>query len=199
MEIPVNAKVHCTDGFCGHSTCLIVNPATEQITHVVVKARRAPHREHLVPVKWITTTTEEAIHLRCTREELATADSFVEHEFPKIEIPRYRGTEYVAWPFVVPEERWMDVEHKRIPLGELAVRRGIRVEAYDGEVGQVDEFLVDPADGYITHLVLREEHLWGQKDVLIPVSEIGRIDEDRIYLKLSKEEIAELPTIPVRR
>ena len=61
--------------------------------------------------------------------------------------------------------------------GELAVRRGSRVRATDGDVGRVDEFLVDRETAHITHLVLREGHLWGQKDVLIPVSEIGQIDE----------------------
>jgi hypothetical protein len=47
--------------------------------------------------------------------------------------------------------------------------------------------------------VLREGHLWGQKDVVIPISKIVRIEEDRVRLNLSKEEVANLPTIPVRR
>jgi hypothetical protein len=63
----------------------------------------------------------------------------------------------------------------------------------------VDEFLVDRETGHITHLVLREGHLWGQRDVLIPVSGIGHIDENRVYLTLNKKEIEDLPTIPVRR
>ncbi len=53
----------------------------------------------------------------------------------------------------------ISVEYERIPPGELAVRRGARVETTDGHAGRVDEFLVNPADGYITHLVLREGHL----------------------------------------
>ena len=67
------------------------------------------------------------------------------------------------------------------------------------DVGRVDEFLVDRETEHITHLVLREGHLWGQKDVTIPVSEIERIEEDTVYLKLDKEEIERLPSIPVRR
>jgi sporulation protein YlmC with PRC-barrel domain len=66
-------------------------------------------------------------------------------------------------------------------------------------VGKVDEFLVDLSDGHITHLVLREGHLWGQKDVTIPVSEIQRIEEDTVYLKLDKHSIEKLPGIPVKR
>ena len=32
----------------------------------------------------------------------------------------------------------------------------------------VDELLVDPENEHITHLVMREGHLWGQKDVVYP-------------------------------
>jgi sporulation protein YlmC with PRC-barrel domain len=63
----------------------------------------------------------------------------------------------------------------------------------------VDEFLVDPGSGQITHLALREGHLWGRRDVTIPVSAIDRIEDDIVYLKLDKAAIAALPAIPVRR
>ena len=93
----------------------------------------------------------------------------------------------------------MTLEHERIPPGELAVHRGAQVEAKDGPVGQVDEFLVDPATGHITHLVMREGHLWGTKDVAIPVSQIGRLEEDTVHVKLDKAGIEALPVIPIRR
>jgi hypothetical protein len=79
------------------------------------------------------------------------------------------------------------------------MHRGARVEATDGHVGRVDEFLVDPMDGHITHLVLREGHLWGEKYVTISVSQIARLEEDAVYLKLDKQSIEALPTISARR
>jgi hypothetical protein len=66
-------------------------------------------------------------------------------------------------------------------------------------VGRVDEFLIDPENDHITHLVMREGHLWGQKDVTIPISEIDRIEGDSVYLKLSKDEVEALPAIPMHR
>ena len=63
----------------------------------------------------------------------------------------------------------------------------------------MDELIVDPESDHLTHLVMREGHLWGQKDVAIPVSEIERIEEDTVYLKLSKDEIGALPAVRVRR
>ncbi|MFN2166188.1 MAG: PRC-barrel domain containing protein, partial [Anaerolineae bacterium] len=60
-------------------------------------------------------------------------------------------------------------------------------------------FLVDPSTGHITHLVLREGHLWGQRDVTIPVSQIDHFDDDSVSLALDKDSIEALPAIPVRR
>jgi hypothetical protein len=46
---------------------------------------------------------------------------------------------------------------------------------------------------------MREGHLWGQRDVTIPISKIDRMEENTVYLKLDKESVEALPTIPVRR
>ena len=38
----------------------------------------------------------------------------------------------------------------------------------------------------------------GSEDVTIPVAEIDRIEEDAVYLKLSKDDIAALPAIAIQ-
>ncbi len=202
MDIPMNAEVYCSDGLCGHSTYIIVNPVSQQVTHLVVKDKRAPHTERLVSVKLVTETTHDLVRLRCSREELDEMESFTETEYIREGIPDYEryGDTYLVWPYRVPDvTRTVAVRHKRVPHGELAIQRGVRVHASDGRIGRVDEFLLDPQDGHITHLILREGHLWGQKDVTIPISEINRIEENKLYLKLNKRDVGKLPSIPVRR
>jgi sporulation protein YlmC with PRC-barrel domain len=204
MDVSVNADVQCTDGLCGQSTYIIVDPVRKEITHVVVREKAFPHAELLVPLDLVVESTPDLIRLRCTRDELLMQDPFTELEFVERD-PSYLGDEFdmdeglLMWPHVAPEDMTIPVEYERVPPGELAVRRGTRVNARDGRVGRVDEFLVDPANGHITHLVLREGHLWGQEDVTIPISEIARIEEDTVYLKLDKQQVEALPTIPVRR
>jgi hypothetical protein len=204
MDIPLNAKVHCTDGLCGHSTYIVVNPITEQVTHWVMKEKRLPHTERLVPVEFVTETTPELIRLRCSGEELEKLEPFIETEFTKVEIPSYVGYKYVTFPYALPaadwtteKSEWVTTKHEAIPPDELAVRRGAKVEATDGPVGQVDEFLVDPTTQHVTHLIMREGHIWGKRDVTIPVSQIHHFEQDAVYLKLDKEHIEALPTIPV--
>ena len=75
---------------------------------------------------------------------------------------------------------------------------GAWVEATDGTVGQVDELLINSNNMQVTHLVLLERHLLKKREITIPVSQIDRVDEDTIYLKLDRKSVEELPTTPVQ-
>jgi hypothetical protein len=90
-------------------------------------------------------------------------------------------------------------KQESLPPGELGIRRDARVQATDGKVGWVDEFVTIPTNGEITHLLLREGHLWGGKEVTVPVSAIEGIEERMVHLKLDKGEIQALPSVPVQR
>ncbi len=199
MDIPINADVQCADALCGRSTCVIVNPATRQVTHLVLEETQFPYEKRLVPIDQVMEATPHLIRLRCLSSEPEHMESFVETEFIETPMPNFTGGSYLAWPYMVSEAMAMPIEHEHVPAGELTIRQGARVEAVDGRVGHVDEFLVDPVSGHITHLVLREGHLWGQKDVTIPVSQIERIEEDDVFLNLDKRSIEALPAIPIRR
>jgi sporulation protein YlmC with PRC-barrel domain len=198
IDIPVNANVECAGGPCGQSKCVIIDPVTQQVTHLVVKEKGLRHTKRLVPLAWIMETNHDLIHLRCTGAELAKITSFIGTELIQLERPLYLDAPY-GWSSGLPKERiTVSVDHERIPPGELAVHRGVKVEATDGHVGRVDEFLVDPETGHITHLVLREGHLWSRKDVTIPVTWIDHFEAHTAYLKLDRHTVELLPTFPVR-
>lgn len=197
MDIPMNVEVFCTDGLCGRSTGVVLKPKTEELTHLIVKEKNAPHEEVLVPVTEVRTTTPDSIDLSLTRDKVDALQRFMETKYVEVDIPRYAGGVYSLAPYEYAEPEILPVKHEAIPDDELALLRGARVEATDGRVGRVDELLVDPEDDRITHLVLREGHLWGQKDVSIPVSEIDSIKEDIVHLKIDKRTIESLPAKPV--
>ncbi len=197
MDIPLNAKVSCLDGPCGQSTYLVLMPTNEEITHVVVSVGSFPGTEYLVPIDRIAESTPESISLNCTREELSKLAIFNQLEFFPSDSQETHTKSYVFWPFVVPDSNGITLENEHIPANELAIRRGANVEATDGRVGRVDEFLINPEDNTITHLVLREGHLWGQKNITIPLSQIDHIEENTVWLKLDKQSIETLPAIPI--
>jgi len=73
------------------------------------------------------------------------------------------------------------------------------VEATDGKLGKLDELVLDPKSGGITHLLMREGHLWGKKDIAIPLSAVDFSDGKSVYLKLDKSAVKGLPTVAVKR
>jgi sporulation protein YlmC with PRC-barrel domain len=209
MEVPLNAQVACTDGACGHSEYVLINPVTDQVTHLVVKEDSSPNTEYIVPVDIVAETIADTIRLRCSKTELEKMDPFNKMKFIEEKVPDrnfgfggviYGMGSYYYLPYVTSERTvYESVKNQQIPPGELAVQRGTRVDATDGYVGKVDEFVVNPENGHITHLVMREGHLWGKKDVIIPLSAMGDTREDTIFLKLDKHQIEALPTFPVHR
>ena len=203
MDLPVNAQVQCNDGPGGRSTYVVIDPSAQQLTHLVVKDRKSPHTEFLVPIEQVEGTTPTSILLHCSSHELKKMDHFIDLEYVRVDVPSYQ---YLGGPqSILPHSILADkkqevmIEHEHIPEGELAVSGGADVEATDGHLGRVDEFLVDKENGHITHLVMREGHLWGQKEVAIPVSNIESMREDTVYLKLDKRDVHKLPAVPVRR
>ena len=197
MDIPLNAKVSCLDGTYGKSTYMVLMPTTEEITHVVVRDESFPETEYLVPVGRIARSTPESIQLNCSHEELSKMLVFNQAEFIPSGLNGTYGSFSMLWPYATPGTDYIEIDNKHIPSNELAIRRGTSVEATDGHVGRVDEFLINPIDNTITHLVLREGHLWGQKNITIPLSQIDRIEENTVWLKLDKQSIEALPAIPI--
>ena len=202
MDIPINVEVLCAGKECGRSTSLVINPINERVTHLVVTEKVFPNIERLVPVDKILASSPNSIQLRCSQTDLSNMDAFEETDFigaGQLEASFPYNVPYEVWPYAMYEAMPVPLEHEHIPAGEVVIRRGTPVKARDGQVGKVDEFLVDPENDVITHLVLREGHLWGKKDVTIPVSEIDKITDEAVHLKLDKDAIETLPSVPLRR
>jgi len=85
------------------------------------------------------------------------------------------------------------VEHS-VPMGETEVERHEGVHASDGEIGKVEGFVVDQASHQVTHILLQEGHLWGRKEVAIPVSAVESVDAG-IRLNLTKKQVEDLPPL----
>jgi sporulation protein YlmC with PRC-barrel domain len=204
MDIPMNAQVYCNDRLCSRVTYVIIDATSKKVTHLVVRQKEAPHTERMIPIEWVSETSHDLIRLRCTTDELNRMQSFfrteyVRHKMPDLELRRamfHAGFRHLQVRKTITKT--ISVRQRNIPLGELAVHRGAQVKATDGRVGRIDEFLVDPTDDHITHLVLREGHLWGRKDVTIPASQIDRIEGNVVHLKLDKHSVQELPAVPAR-
>jgi len=202
-DVPIKAEVRCDDGVAGTSEAVVVDPLKREITHLVLRERRFPHTERLVPVDLIAWTTEDEVHLRCSTAEVKKLDGFVEAQFivapdGDLSYPVAVGAAApYLWPYAYPRERVL-VTRDRIPKDELLVRRNSEVDATDGRVGRIEAFLVDRDDDHITHVVVRSGHL-ARREFAVPVSDVAEISQGRVALRLTRRGVEHLPWVPYHR
>ena len=189
IAFTMGTKASCVDGSCGEVSRIIINPATDAVTHLVIepKHRREPGR--LVPLDLVGTTAGE-IGLRCTLAEFGRLEEAEETELVDLGAETL-GVGGMNTPMGISSPVQAYVEDI-VPLGEAEVSHGEHVHALDGPIGQVQGFLVDPGDHRLTHVLLQEGHLWGRKEVAIPVSAVTGV-KDGIRLNLTKKQVEDLP------
>jgi sporulation protein YlmC with PRC-barrel domain len=189
-EFAMGAEASCADGPGGKVTRVIIEPATETVTHLVIEPRNwLGAAGRLVPLDLVDATAG-GIRLRCTVEEFGRLEAAEETELVEgliggLGLAGLGGPMGASAPVPV-------VVQDVVPLGEADVSRGEPVHALDGAIGRVEGLRVDPGDHRVTHVLLQEGHLWGRRDVVIPASAVTKV-ENGIWLNLTKEQVENLP------
>jgi len=199
-QFAIGAEVSCTDGACGKLSRVVVDPVARVVTHLIVGPRRGHEPARLVPLGLVDSAAAE-IQLNCTSAEFGVLDPAEETRFitGDMDVPNYRPTDVVAWPhYGYRGAHGALATSDTIPVGEVEVKRGEHVHASDGHIGQVEGLVIDPGSHRVTHVLLQEGHLWGRKDVAIPVSSVTRA-ADRIEVSLSKQQVQDLPAVDIDR
>ncbi|HVP22123.1 MAG TPA: PRC-barrel domain-containing protein [Anaerolineaceae bacterium] len=172
-----------------------------EVTHLVVKSLKPPFTEYLVPIDNVTETTPKQIKLKCTRNEMENMKRFEDEETIYTEFPTLLNLYYVVCTQVVKADvvTYDSETYQSVPQDELAICHSAKVAATDGYIGKINEVLINSINMQVTYLVLREGHVFKNREVTIPISQIDHVDEDTIYLKLDRQTVEGLPTIPTQR
>ncbi len=197
----IGAAVYATDGECGQLTRVVVNPAAQSLTHLVVAPKHHQGLGRLVPVEMVEAADGDEIRLSCTTGAFLGLDDAEQIEFlPADTSAMGYGAGAMMWPAYGDIGMPLSgAEHKpmivdRVPTGEVEVRRGDPVHANDGWIGSVQGLVIDPKTHRVTHVLLKEGHLWGRKQVAIPIGAASRVD-DVIKVDLTKEQVEQLPPV----
>jgi sporulation protein YlmC with PRC-barrel domain len=215
MRLELGTSVRCIDGELGELADLVIDPTTKRVTHLVVQPRHPSGPTRLVPVARARPGGEKEISLDCTVEEALKGEPVQEVAFLRlgqfpVEDPDwdvgveeilaepYYGSDEIGG-YAAPYDENVSVAYDRVPKGKVEIRRASAVTSADGEhVGHVDGFVVDRED-QITHVVLERGHLWRKRDVTIPIGAVAKVKTDNVDLNLTKDEVGELPSVPVHR
>ena len=200
----------CADGAFGELSDVIIDPASLQVTHLVVQPPKHHHLARLLPITRAHTgePANAGVVLDCTVAEI--------NELPPIHESDYvRVSDLSAQPdnsevgiedgsMLPPAESlgagalgseaievdpYMAISFDRVPKGTVEIRSRSAVSSSDGHhVGHVVGFVLDEHD-QITRLVLEHGHLWGKRELEVPSGSIDRIRSDEVVLTLSKDEV----------
>jgi sporulation protein YlmC with PRC-barrel domain len=206
----IGTDVSCSDGPCGSVKRVVVDPVARSVTDLVVEPPEREGLARLVPLDLIDATGTE-IRVRCTLEEFEKLESAEDTQF----VPGTYGygafgpEQVVSWPYyglgdtdvtadALAGGISQTVTYDMVPLGEVEVRRGEHVHATDGNIGQVQGLVIEPRSHHVTHVLLQEGHLWGRKEVAIPISAVASVDDDGIKLSITKHQVQHLPAVDIK-
>ena len=211
-QFMIGTEVSGSDGPIGKISRVIVDPVAEAVTHLAVEPEHRPDLGRLVPLDLVEFGgAAGVIRLRCTKAEfmnldpaedtqiIPASDAYGGYGAGQIGYMPYYGLEGggMAVPDIGVGGGAIEpqiVATDSVPLGEVEIRRGESVQATDGDIGRVQGLVIDPGSRHVTHVLLQEGHLWGKKEVAIPISAVAST-RDGIQLTISKRQVQDLPPV----
>ena len=210
-QFTIGTQASGSDGAVGRLIRVIVDPTVEEVTHLVIEPEHRPDLGRLVPLDLVDFNDPSGgISLRCTKEQfenldpaedtqvIPATDAYGGYGPGQISYMPYYGLEGggMAVPGVggVGAIAPQVVATDSVPLGEVEIRRGEPVQATDGHIGRVQGLIIHRGSRHVTHFLLQEGHLWGKKEVAIPISAVAST-RDGIGLTISKRDVQDLPPV----
>jgi len=208
----IGAGARCADGVCGKVTHIVVDPVKRAVTHLVVEPAHWPGLGRLVPVDLVDAATPGEVRLQCTRAEFdqlrfTEETDFAPRRASRDPYPGYSAEQLLMWPYYspiggedMPQAREAEPAgaYGSLPPGEVGVRRNKRVYATDGEIGRVEGLVVDSGSHHVSHVLLQEGHLFGRREVAIPIGAVTGV-VDVVQLSITKEQAETLPPVNIDR
>ena len=215
MRLELGKAVRCSDERYGKLADIVIDPIAKRVTHLVVRPEKGDDIARLVPIELVEPDKDDTreIKLRCTAEDVRRLEHVQEFAYLRlgespasdpdwdVGIQDVLALPYYESPGIAGYGGGLEdagVTFDRVPKGEVEVRRSSLVTAADDHfLGEVDGFVVD--GGHITHFVLERGHLWGKREITIPIGAVAKVENDAVSLSLSKAQVDDLPAVHVHR
>ena len=198
----IGAAVRCDDGRCGRLARVVIDPATDRVTSLIVEKGFLQKEDRVLPVSVVKAVTDDEILVGFHSSMLSGYTEYKEVEFRapvegwdngryQPEHTRYAMSPYegVIGSSVAPTRKYR--LHEGVPFDLKVVGHGTKVYDAGGSFGEVDHVLVDCDGQHISHMVVR--HGLFAEYVIVPVAMILSVDDESLTLGASREELRSLP------
>lgn len=219
MEFKENASIYGSDGKkVGELDRIVIDPKAGEVTHLIARKGLFLPTDKVIPVDWVSRTSDEEVFLNEPSDRMDDLPEYEEINYLPVDDedsarygyrPGYSKSVY--WYPVVgsPNMMWSGgywgpmppstydpgfrlVEEKNIPEDTIALKRGAKVIAEDGEtIGEVEKLVTESQKEQITHLVITKG-LLNQEKKLIPASWVSDVKEDGVLLSVKSKIVDRL-------
>jgi uncharacterized protein YrrD len=195
---------------------VVMDPATDEVSHLVVKKGILFTEDRVVPITDIETTGEKTVVLKKTAEPDEYPEFDETHYVPNAGVEDFnrRQTDearQLLWyhsavkapylksaPYPVDHKPlYYKKTHRNIPDDAVALEEGADVTDTDGkQLGTIKDIYAEPDTFKVTHLLV-SSGLIKQDRKLVPVNWIQDIVEDAVQLHINSRVFESLPDADV--
>jgi uncharacterized protein YrrD len=212
MQFKDGATVYTANGQnVGSIDRVVIDPGTDEVTHVVVRQGMLFTEDKVVPTEIIDTATAEEVRLRADVDNLEELPHFEETHYLSLDEtdrttypagyarPAYwyppvgLGLGYYPSYYAYPARPYVVETERNIPEGAVGLKEGAKVVSADGEtVGNVARVFTDDEMQQATHLLITEGWIFKEKKV-VPIGWVKSMAEDEIRLTVNARRLERVP------
>lgn len=193
----------------------ILDPATKEVTHIVIQKGWLLPEDKVVPFEMVTSATGEKVVLNEELGDFEALPPFEETHFIRATDdrpddpsptpdPEYAYTPAYYWypaqtnigfpGITLGHYSWpTEKKTRNIPEDAVPLKEGTNVVSSDGEhVGDVDRLFLEPDSNKVTHFLISQGILFKDQK-LVPAHWVKSVDEDSVYLVVSSKVLERLP------
>ena len=211
-QFTIGTEASGSDGAVGTLIRVIVDPTVEEVTHLVIEPEHRPDLGRLVPLDLVDFNDSSGrISLRCTKEQFENLDPAEDTQIHPGDrrLPGLRPGPDRLHALLRPggggdpcrasssatgpwRRRSSPPTPSRWARSRSAAASPCRPPTATSAMSRGSSST--PRSRHVTHVLLQEGHLWGKKEVAIPIGAVTST-RDGIQLKISKHEVQDLPPV----
>jgi uncharacterized protein YrrD len=215
MELKEGTSVFTTSGEeVGKINRFILDPTTNEVTHVVVQKGWLFTEDTVVPIDMIDSANEDKVVLKEDTGEFDKLPSFEETHYIGLGEEDYRPSGHLPYNRYTPAYYWYPpsgyigypgygpgfyggrptVTTRNIPEDTVPIREGTDVMSSDDKhVGDVESIFVDSDSNQATHFVI-SQGLFFKDRKLVPAYWVTSAEEDKVHLSVPSRLLERLPS-----
>jgi uncharacterized protein YrrD len=216
MELKEGMSVVTPNGEeIGNISRFILDPATNQITHLVIEKGKLFTEDKVLPFRMIR-PAEDRVVLKDATGNLEELPPFEEKYFVRADngedvIPTGNNTHtirnastYIWYPSVLntgfpayelenPSVTPVEIR-RNVPDKAVSLKEGSKVISSDGKhVGDVERLVVGTESNQVTHFLISQGLLF-KDEKLVPMDWVKSIEEDKVELAVTSQVLQRLPS-----